>query len=126
MSSLLEPGALSQFILALAGAVGLSRLLELMITRRKTRGEGAKLEVDAASVISSELRAWTAEANSRASAAEERSNRLSTRIDEITAKLDETESQLDRLRAKILHCQGGPPCPVRSSGTDPRLPIVQS
>lgn len=126
MSSLLEPGALPQFILALAGAVGLSRLLELVITRRKTRGEGAKLEVDAASVISSELRAWTAEANSRATAAEERSNRLAARIDEITAKLDDTEDQLDRLRLKILGCQGGPPCPVRNSGTDPRLPFVKA
>jgi hypothetical protein len=119
---------LPPLILAVATAVGAARLLELLVTRRKVRGEGQKLEVDAAQVISTELRAWAAAAEERATRADERAkateDRLSKRVDEVMAKLADAEDSLDRLEAKIARCQGGPPCPVRTSGTDPRLPAV--
>lgn len=120
---------LPPLILAVATAGGAARLLELLVTRRKVRGEGQKLEVDAASVISTELRAWASAAEERANRADDRAKvteeRLTARVDEVMAKLNQAEDSLDRLEAKISRCQGGPPCPVRTSGTDPRLTAVR-
>lgn len=120
---------LPPLILAVATALGAARLLELLVTRRKVRGEGQKLEVDAAQVISTELRQWAADANKRAEATDERARatekRLTDRVDEVMEKLYNAEESLDRLEAKIARCQGGPPCPVRNSGTDPRMRSVR-
>lgn len=124
----MDYGSLPPLILAVATAVGLARLLELLVTRRKVRGEGQKLEVDAAQVISTELRAWASAAEERANRADERTkateDRLNARVDEVMAKLDEAEETIDRLQAKINRCEGGPPCPIRY-GTDPRLRPVR-
>lgn len=121
--------SLPPIILGIATAAGVGRLLELAVTRRKVRGEGQKIEVDAAQVISTELRSWAAEANKRAEAADQRAqateNRLTQRVDEVMAKLYDAEESLDRLEAKIARCQGGPPCPVRNSGTDPRMRSIR-
>lgn len=121
--------SLPPLILGVFTAAGLGRLLELLVTRRKVRGEGQKLEVDAAQVISTELRQWAKDANERAKATDERAkateDRLTKRVDEVMEKLYNAEESLDRLEAKIARCQGGPPCPVRTSGTDPRLRSVR-
>lgn len=127
--------SLPTIIISGATAVGLARVLELLITRKSRSTGDAKVQVDAASVISTELRQWTAEANARAKLAEERAEaiqtRLQARVDELMAKLDNaekkidaTEDAFDRLRAKIMSCQAGAVCPVRTSDTDPRLPVV--
>lgn len=119
---------LPPLILAVATALGAARLLELLVTRRKVRGEGTKIEVDAASVISTELRAWAHAADERANAADTRAkaieDRLSVRVDEVMAKLATAEESLDHIVAEIARCQGGPPCPVRT-GTDPRMPVIR-
>lgn len=109
----LDLTSLPPLILAVATAVGLARLLELFVTRRKVRGEGVKVEVDAAQIISSELRAWAKEANDRARAAEEREIRLSGRVDEVIAQQQQTAEALARLETSVSRCRGGPPCPVR-------------
>lgn len=118
---------LPTLVVSIATALGAARLLELFVTRNSRRGSDQKVEIDAASVISGELRQWAAEANSRARAAEERAQqieqRLQARIDEVMSKLQLTEDALDRLQDKIMACQGGPVCPVRT-GDDLRVPIV--
>lgn len=128
--------SLPTIIISGATAVGLARVLELLITRKSRATGDSKVQVDAASVISTELRQWAAEANARAKLAEERAEaiqtRLQARVDELMAKLSEvekkandTEDAFDRLRDKIMSCQAGDICPVRTTGdTNPRLPIV--
>jgi hypothetical protein len=120
--------SLPTLIISIATAVGLARVLELLITRKSRSTGDQKIQVDAASVISGELRQWTAEANNRAKAAEERATvievRLQQRADDLMAKLRATEEALDRLQDKIMSCQAGPICPVRTGDTDPRLPVV--
>lgn len=120
---------LPPLIAAVATAVGLGRLLELLVTRRKLRGDSQKVEVDAAQVISAELRTWATEANNRARAAEERAvaieARFQVRVDELLDKLDRAEHALDKLEGRILRCQAGPVCPVRTAETDPNLRPVR-
>lgn len=114
----MDLSAAPQLILAISTAVGLSRLLELLVTRRKVRGEGRKIEVDAASVISSELRAWADAANRRADAAEARTReveaRLGARVDELRAELAAAEDAADECETRTARCPGGQPCPLRA------------
>jgi hypothetical protein len=129
--------SLPTIIISGATAVGLARVLELLITRKSRSTGDQKVQVDAASVISTELRQWAAEANARAKLAEERAEiiqtRLQARVDELMTKLAEvekkandTEDAFDRLRDKIMACQAGPVCPVRTGDTNPGgLPLVR-
>lgn len=130
-------------LIAVVGTtVGAARMLELYATRKSRRGQDSKVQVDAASVISGELRQWTVEANARAKAAEERASQIETRlqlrIDELVEKLNKAEATADRaeealqradlsmrrLEERIMACQAGPVCPVRTADTNPRMLAV--
>lgn len=123
--------SVAPILVSVATALGASEILKLAVTRGsrrvvdgKTSGETKKVNVEAEAVISSELRQWTTQAESRAARAEERAERaelraeatevrLQARIDELGTQLDSMERQVERMRVLIRDCTAGPPCPVR-------------
>lgn len=131
--------SLGPIIVSVATALGLSEILKLLVTRASRRTTDAKVQVDAASVISTELRQWTTQAETRARAAEARADkaeertaqteaRLQARIDVLMAELDGAEEKVEsavraftRLEARINACQAGAVCPVRTADTDPGM-----
>ena len=115
---------LGPLLLSVGGVVGLSELLKLFVTRASRRTADKKIGVETEATISSELRQWTTQAETRARAAEARAERAEARADETEGKLqvriDELGKQLDgmrrdveRMRLLIRDCTAGPPCPVR-------------
>lgn len=105
----MNPDTLSTLAVAIPSVLatlGLSKLLELAVTRGSRRGQDAVL-------ISADARAWAADATKRAQAAEQRADQLQTRLDELLVKLDAAQDAVDRLQLRIAGCQAGPVCPVR-------------
>jgi hypothetical protein len=122
--------SLPTIIISGATAVGLARVLELLITRKSRSTGDQKVQVDAASVISTELRQWAAEANARAKLAEERAEiiqtRLQARVDELMAKLDKAEKKIRRHRGRLRPAARERSWPVRqgrSVRSAPQTPI---
>lgn len=118
--------ALPTIIAAAAAALGANRALELVITRRTRRGQDTKVQVDAGVLISGELRQWAAQAIAEKAAANRRADELEAkfqlRVDELVRKLDEAgqkldaaEERIDQLTRRIVSCQAGPVCPVRTA-----------
>lgn len=145
----MEWTTLAPVVLSVLTTVGVGELVKLGATRRSRRATDQKVQADTEAVISSELRQWTTQAEARAERAERRAEaaaeratqieaRLQSRIDELVEKLNIAEATADRaeeaqqrvevsmrrLEERIMACQAGPVCPVRTADTNPRLPAV--